>query len=482
MKRLLSLLLMLVTLSSLAFSQELTVKSFKVSQGDILARTAATCRYDTNDKYCALIKVGIALDGVEFECSGGVRDVVKKTGEYWVYLPQNNSKLRILHKDYTPLEINFFDYGIGKVQSGVTYVLTLPKPMGAVASQNQTLTIRYTPSSATVLVDNKMVRGSNGVARIILPVGQHTYIVASDGYESEEGMVKLKASAPSDLQIRLSKEVTVAVSNANDVMQDNVSTSSTSSSQSATTSSGFSSTSSVSSGGNEISIPVKNGITIDMVKVEAGTFMMGATSEMQDPFDDEKPVHQVTLTNDYYMGKYEVTQALWQSVMGSNPSYFKGDDLPVEQVSWNDCQEFISKLNSMTDRKFRLPTEAEWEYAARGGKKSRGYQYSGSSNISDVAWYTDNSGSKTHPVGTKQANELGLYDMTGNVLEWCQDWYGSYVGSSQTNPTGAVSGSYRVYRGGSWYYSARYCRSSFRYFITPGYRVSDLGLRLVLSE
>ena len=465
MKRLLSLFLMLVALSSLAFSQELTVKSFKVSQGDILARTAATCRYDTNDKYCALIKVGIALDGVEFECSGGVRDVVKKTGEYWVYLPQNNSKLRILHKDFTPLEINFFDYGIGKVQSGVTYVLTLSKPIAAAVQQKQTLTIKYIPSSATVLVDNKMVRGKNGVVRITLPVGQHSYIVASDGYESEEGTVKLKASAPSNLQIQLSKEVVAAIPTVNEVAQQ-----------------APSSSSSVSFGGNTISIPVKNGISIDMVKVEAGTFMMGATSEMQDPWNNEKPVHQVTLTNDYYMGKYEVTQALWQAVMGSNPSKFKGDDLPVEQVSWNDCQEFVSKLNRMTGRKFRLPTEAEWEYAARGGKKSRGYQYSGSSNISDVAWYGGNCGSKTRPVGTKQANELGIYDMTGNVWEWCQDWYGSYVSSSQTNPTGAVSGSYRVLRGGCWYVNAWRCRLSYRFNDTPDYRNYNLGLRLVLSE
>ena len=478
-----SLLLLLFVLQAIVvWAQKLTVSSFEVSQGDILARTAATCRYDTNDKYCALIKVGIALDGVEFECSGGVRDVVKKTGEYWVYIPQNNSKLRILHKNYTPLEINFYDYGIGKIQSGVTYVLTLIKPITATTQQKQVLLIRYTPSSATVLVDNKMVRGSNGVAKTTLPVGQHSYVVFCDGYESEEGTVKLKASAPSDLQIRLSKEVTVAVSNANDVMQDNVSTSSTSSSQSATTSSGFSSTSSVSSGSNEISIPVKNGITIDMVKVEAGTFMMGATSEKENPYSWEKPVHQVTLTNDYYIGKYEVTQALWQSVMGSNPSEFKGDNLPVEQVSWNDGQEFISKLNRMTGRKFRLPTEAEWEYAARGGKKSRGYQYSGSSNISDVAWYDENSGSKTRPVGTKQANELGIYDMTGNVWEWCQDWYGSYVSSSQTNPIGAVSGSLRVVRGGGLYSNAWTCRSSFRNRGTPDYRGNNGGLRLVLSE
>ena len=231
-----------------------------------------------------------------------------------------------------------------------------------------------------------------------------------------------------------------------------------------------------------ITIPVKDGICIEMVKVEGGTFMMGATSEMKNPNSNEKPVHQVTLTNDYYMGKYEVTQALWQAVMGSNPSEYKGDNLPVETVSWNDCQKFISKLNSLTGRMFRLPTEAEWEYAARGGKESRGYQYSGSSNISDVAWYDENSGSKTHPVGTKQANELGIYDMTGNVWEWCSDWYSSYSSSSQTNPTGSDSGSARVSRGGGWNCNASYCRLSVRFYYTPDFRLDILGLRLALSE
>ena len=231
-----------------------------------------------------------------------------------------------------------------------------------------------------------------------------------------------------------------------------------------------------------ITIPVKDGICIEMVKVEGGTFMMGATSEMKNPNSNEKPVHQVTLTNDYYMGKYEVTQALWQAVMGSNPSEYKGDNFPVETVSWNDCQKFISKLNSLTGRMFRLPTEAEWEYAARGGKESRGYQYSGSSNISDVAWYDENSGSKTHPVGTKQANELGIYDMTGNVWEWCSDWYSSYSSSSQTNPTGSDRGSARVSRGGGWNCNASYCRLSVRFYYTPDFRLDILGLRLALSE
>lgn len=219
-----------------------------------------------------------------------------------------------------------------------------------------------------------------------------------------------------------------------------------------------------------------------MVKVEAGSFNMGATPEMQAPYEVEKPVHRVTLTNNYYIGKYEVTQALWQAVMGSNPSYFKGDDLPVERVSWNDCQDFISKLNAMTGKRFRLPSEAEWEYAARGGKKSRGYQYSGSNTLGDVAWYEGNSGSKTHAVGTKQPNELGIYDMTGNVDEWCQDWYGSYSSSPQTNPIGAVSGSRRVRRGGGWCSSASYCRSSYRYNCAPDDRYVDIGFRLVLSD
>ena len=238
-----------------------------------------------------------------------------------------------------------------------------------------------------------------------------------------------------------------------------------------------------------ITIPVKDGISIEMVKVEAGTFMMGATKEMRDPnvsLLNEEPVHQVTLTNDYYIGKYEVTQALWQAVMGSNPSKYKGDNLPVEMVSWNDCKEFISKLNSMTGRKFRLPTEAEWEYAARGGKKSRGYQYSGSNNISDVAWYSGNCGNisviNTHPVGKKQANELGIYDMTGNVWEWCQDMYGYYSLSTQKNPTGSTGGNKRVTRGGSWFNTRESCRTSDRVDSSPDRHFEGLGLRLALSE
>ena len=221
-------------------------------------------------------------------------------------------------------------------------------------------------------------------------------------------------------------------------------------------------------------------VRFEMVRVEGGTFTMGATAEQgSDAYSDEKPTHQVTLSS-YSIGKTEVTQALWQAVMGSNPSYFKGSNLPVEEVSWEDCQTFIRKLNALTGKTFRLPTEAEWEYAARGGNKSRGYKYSGSNTLSNVAWYDDNSADKTHPVATKASNELGIYDMTGNVWEWCSDWYGSYSSSSQYNPTGSNTGSYRVYRGGSCYNFARYCRISYRNYRTPSNSSYYLGLRLAL--
>ena len=226
-----------------------------------------------------------------------------------------------------------------------------------------------------------------------------------------------------------------------------------------------------------------NGVSFDMVKVEAGTFIMGATPEMEDPGDDELPTHEVTLTKDYYMGKTQVTQALWQAVMGNNPSHFEGDNKPVENVSWYNCQSFISRLNAATGKKFRLPTEAEWEFAVRGGNKSSHcHQYSGSNCLDAEAWYDDNSSETTHDVATKQPNELGLYDMIGNVFEWCSDRYGEYSSEAQSDPVGPNSGSYRVYRGGSWIFDARYCRSSYRDRSNPDFRGIGLGLRLGLSE
>lgn len=593
MRKILLSFFMLFAIMSTVFAQKLKVESFKLASNDITAQSHP--RKDLNNLNCALVKVGIALDGVKFDGSI-MGEPVQKLGEYWVYMPKGVSMLQVLHKNYTPLMVNFYDYGVGKVESGMTYILTLSKPSGSTEPADaggNFYALTVNPKNAVVTIDgNQQTVSTDGEYSAMLPYGSHTYKVEAGGYISKSGSFTISSSDMTPINVSLvSAMATVSVTcptpavslyvdkksvgmipwtgslkegmhlieakkegyrsqqrtinlsqqqkldvafNELAAIQGNLSVNykpfgaevyidgnkvgqsprvfngllvgnhkveikkdgygtdsktvnilegqTASLSGVLTTNASSSVASGTSLTGNTITIPIKDGISIDMIRVEAGTFTMGATPEMKDPWDDEKPAHQVTLTNDYYIGKYEVTQALWKAVMGKNPSNFKGDNLPVEQVSWDDCQEFINKLNKITGKKFRLPTEAEWEYAARGGKKSRGYQYSGSNNISDVAWYDSNSGNKTHTVGSKQANELGIYDMIGNVLEWCQDWHDDYSSSSQTNPTGANSGSYRVRRGGSWRSSAWYCRLSCRCGSTPVDRGSYLGLRLVLSE
>ena len=593
-KILLSLVLLFAAISS-AIAQKLTVESFKLASSDLTAQTQP--RKDLNDKNCALIKVGLGLQGVQFEGSI-MGNVENKTGEYWVYMPQGNRMLKVKHANYAPVMVTFADYGVEKVESNRTYELTITASgnvVGPVDAGGNFYALTVSPKDAKVSIDGVLQSSSlDGEYSAMLPYGSHTYKVEAGGYISKSGSFTISNSDMTPINVSLvsamatvsvtcltpavslyvdkksvgmipwtgslkegmhlieamkegyrSQQRTINLSQQQkldvafselaaiqgnlsvnykpfgadvyidgnkvgqsprvfngllvgnhkvEIKKDGYGTESKQvnilEGQTATLAGMLSTNTTVptSTGStlsdNTITIPVKKGISIDMVRVEAGTFTMGATPEMKDSdYDyDEKPTHQVTLTNDYYIGKYEVTQALWQAVMGSNPSKFKGDNLPVENVSWKDCQEFLSKLNNTTGKTFRLPTEAEWEYAARGGKKNRGYLYSGSNNISDVAWYSDNSDNKTHAVGSKQANELGIYDMSGNVYEWCQDRKGSYSSSSQVNPTGAASGSYRVRRGGYWSSSARYCRSSDRSSSSPGYRDFDLGLRLVLSE
>ena len=229
------------------------------------------------------------------------------------------------------------------------------------------------------------------------------------------------------------------------------------------------------------------GVSFDMVLVKGGTFIMGANSLSNR--DNEKFVikrHEVALS-DYMIGKTEVTQELWQAVMGSNPSHFRGDSLPVEKVSWDECIVFIKKLNEFTiDSRpkgwaFCLPTEAEWEYAARGGNMSQNYKYSGGNDIDSVAWHGGNSSNKTHAVATKSPNELGLYDMSGNVWEWCYDWYGSCSDAPQTNPIGPSSGSRHVIRGVGWRKYSEPWTVFHRISGTPGYNSNRLGLRLAMS-
>lgn len=352
------------------------------------------------------------------------------------------------HSAYTNLRIT-------AQSAGQTITLNNPLPIYG------SLVIDGSPADVAVYVDGKKV-GTSPLLVSELLIGTHKIRLEKDGYDQQEKTVQIAENQESMLDFTLTKTVAKAP-----VVP------------------------AAPQGGTVETITVK-GVSFNMIKVQGGTFTMGATAEQgSDAYDWEKPTHKVTLS-DYYIGETEVTQELWKAVMGTTiqkqaekgPNdaslYGVGNSYPMYYISWDDCQNFIAELNAMTGENFRLPTEAEWEYAARGGQKSRGYKYAGSNTLSDVAWYCDNSGYKTHPVKQKQANELGLYDMSGNVLEWCQDWYGSYSSNAQTNPTGPSSGSRRVYRGGSWYSSASYCRVAYRNHYSPGFRFSNLGFRVVL--
>jgi len=238
-------------------------------------------------------------------------------------------------------------------------------------------------------------------------------------------------------------------------------------------------------------IETASSLNFEMILVKGGTFSMGCGLDQgRNCEEDEKPVHQVTL-NDFYLGKSEVTQKLWLDVMGTNPSNFATcDDCPVENVSWLDVQEFIKKLNQLTGKKYSLPTEAQWEYAARGGSSASivtVFKYAGSDNIDEVSWYfkgkegMEDKNGKPHPKNQKKPNALGLYDMSGNVWEWCNDWYGGYTSKKEVNPQGPSTGSYKVFRGGSWNNTANFCRVFFRHYLKPNSRYYNLGLRLALN-
>jgi formylglycine-generating enzyme required for sulfatase activity len=227
-----------------------------------------------------------------------------------------------------------------------------------------------------------------------------------------------------------------------------------------------------------------NSIGMEFVLIPSGSFIMGADKNFEEAADDETPQHRVTISKPFYLGAHEVTQAQWTAVMGNNPSKFKGRSNPVEMVSWDDVQIFIRRLNQQEGHKrYRLPTEAEWEYAARAGTTGAYSFGDDADSLGRYAWYVGNSGDKTHPVGQKQSNPWGLYDMHGNVWEWVQDWYDSayYSRSPGTDPKGPSSGSYRVVRGGSWNHHAMHCRSANRYDLTPDIRNVYFGFRLALS-
>ena len=377
-----TILLYVFALLNTAVAQKLSVESFVLAPTDITAQTEG--RKDLNGDACALVKIFVVGDVADVE-GNVVKPLVKKNSQTWAFMTQGSKQMQVIAQNALPLMVTFADYGIEKLESNRTYILTLNQVGGASAS---------TPSTSNVMPSKSTTSPQTPSASASLPSGR------------------------------------------------------------------------------VITIPVKNGVSIEMVRVKSGSFDMGNV------FDE--PIHRVTLTNDYYLGKYEVTQALWKTVMGNNPSFFKEDNNPVEQVSWDDCQIFIEKLNALTGFHFRLPTEAEWEYAESGGRKSRGYRYSGSNTLGDVAWHNGNSGSKTHTVGTKQPNELGIYDMTGNVAEWCQDVYGPYASGSLKNPMGAKEGKKRVVRGDD--YSAIFNFRQPRLGVSSENKSRYCGFRLAISK
>lgn len=471
MRKLIAIILLLLIVGRVE-GQDLAVKYFTLVPSDLSVQIQP--RKDLNGKNCALVKVGIGLQGVQFE--GNIMgEIANKVGEYWVYMPRGCRMLKVKHPNCSPIMVTFANFGIEKLESNRTYQLTLKVSNVPQTVQQQILTIRYSPSSAMVLIDSKLIKGSNGIVKTTLPVGQHSYMVICDGYESEEGTVKLKGSSPSNLQVALNKEILSTGKNESTFTKEEQQTA-----QTDVTSLGESTsiqniahqinptTSSFTE--ERITIPVKEGVCIEMVKVEKGTISFGKGIKGITKF-------VANVSNDYYIGKFEVTQALWQAVMGSNPAKNKGDNLPVEKVTWTECQDFIKKLNELTGKNFRLPTALEWVYAARGGSKSSGYKYSGSNKLSEVAWFDSNSKDKTHPVGTKMPNELGLYDMSGNVWEWCQD-----LGKSTKKSSKSLHGASRILCGGSWSDNAKYCTSLYLDEKPEGFYSIYTGMRLALSE
>ena len=318
-----------------------------------------------------------------------------------------------------------------------SYKLDAPTPIMG------TINVMCTPLKADVYVDGKMV-GTTPLMHDLI-IGNHKITLRKEGYADHEQTITVEEGKVTDVTATLSEQ-----KKAETQVQNNAKVT-----------------------GTTYTETVK-GLNLKMIFVEGGTFAMGSN----DGEYDEPPVHNVTLDS-YYIAETEITQAQWQAVMGSNPSSYTGDNRPVESVTWEKAQEFCKKLSELTGKKYVLPTEAQWEYAARGGNKSKGYPYSGSNTIGDVAVYWDNKINHHSNVKSKKPNELGIYDMSGNVYEWCSDWYGKYNPSKQTNPQGPSSGSSRVLRGGSWYNGSSYCRVADRFCENPSKRFFNCGFRVV---
>ena len=425
-------------------AQNLAVQSFRMDETDLTANTAGTTVIDQNGNKCALIKVETTLKGFTFDAGTlGVVKTENHVGEVWVYVPEGVKRLSIFHEDYMPIR----DYDLGMMlRRARTYVLRLSASQQQAAEEaptSQFVIFQVSPANATIELNGETLPVHNGSATKMMPFGSYDYRVQAPDYMPQAGKVVVDdPQQPHVVSALLKRE-------------------------------------------GEDRLVTVGSVTFTMIPVKGGTFQMGATKEQTgEARKDEKPVHTVTLDN-FQIGETEVSQALWREVMGSNPSTYKGNDLPVTNITWEDCQEFIKKLNERTGKQFRLPTEAEWEFAARGGTASKGYMFSGSDEVRSVAWHNRDSNRDRHngpyAIKSKDPNELGIYDMSGNVNEWCQDWFGDYTADPQTNPQGPATGKEHVYRGGSWWYYGMSCRVSRRNSGVKDVR-GVIGLRLAMSK
>lgn len=540
-------LAVLLLVGMMASAQNISVKSFDLLSNDASATEEGTKRVDQNGQTAALIKVITTERGFGFEGGAlGIVDAKQQTDQVMVWVPYGARKITIKHPLFGVLRD--YRYPI-EIKSGKTYemVLDIDKTVagGNTELTKQFLSFRVTPANATLEVEEEVwPLDENGVAERVVEFGKYFYRVFADNYQTDAGIAKVNNPDQStSITINLLSNfggiefVMTPTSKGAEAYVDNVKIGHV-----PCVATGL------SAGNHEVelrkigystfkqSVAVKEsettmlfpemsledsatftvkGVTFVMKRIPEGTFMMGGTDRHAE--GHEKPVHQVTLST-FFMGETEVTQALYKAVMGTNPSAHIGDNLPAEKMSWNDCQAFITKLNSLTGCQFRLPTEAEWEYAARGGTTTSLYNgqeinikaQCNAPNLDPLGWYSGNCGRDftaaqgcdvangydisqwegkqyadrkggSHPVGKKQPNAYGLYDMLGNVIEWCSDWYGNYDKSAQKNPTGPASGAERVTRGGSWYRDAEDVRVSYRNKHAPNGFSTEIGFRLALT-
>lgn len=414
---------------SISLPQKMSVLRFQETLADLTASVSP--RVDAAGVPCALVKVQSTIKNLTFG-DVPIGNVEYINNQYYVYLPDGTRTINVFKSAYQPLIINVDDFGVSQLKKKQTYILVL-----ASKTENEDkISIICNEPLAMLYVDGKYlgdVSSSYDISN-----GKHDIVLKANEYYDYEGQIVV-SNEKKTFDISLIPKAPIV----------------------------------------KKTVYVGD-VAFDMIKVEGGEFIMGATKEQLYPDINEKPTHSVAIA-DFYIASSEVTQKLWMKVMGNNPSKYNGNgDKPVEQVSWEDCQTFIERLNDMTNLQFRLPTEAEWEYAARGGLYNYMKLYSGSNNIQDVAWYGNNSFGSPHIIKEKQPNELGVYDMSGNVSEWCSDKFGMYDSVKQINPTGYAGGAYYVIRGGAWDSYSKVCRVSSRDYNKPTYKSHNLGLRLAM--